>query len=122
MDERAEHPADCNACGTISEGTLRLEDLIPRFAATLKTLLESATADGAAESPRRARRRKLTEADVAEIEQRFDVPGYFDSEDAAEDLDWLQDQLNEYAPDGHWFGAHPGDAADFGFWPPELLE
>ena len=31
-------------------------------------------------------------------------------------LDDLFDALNECAPDGYYFGAHPGDDSDFGFW------
>jgi len=26
------------------------------------------------------------------------------------------DALNEYAPDGYYFGAIEGDGSDFGFW------
>ena len=41
---------------------------------------------------------------------------YWDSEDAAYMLEELFDILNSYAPDGYYFGAHPGDGSDFGYW------
>lgn len=38
-------------------------------------------------------------------------------EQAAFLSDALFDALNDVAPEGYYFGAHPDDGADFGFWP-----
>ena len=34
-------------------------------------------------------------------------------------LEDLFDTLNALAPEGYYFGAHPGDGSDFGFWEEE---
>ena len=44
-----------------------------------------------------------------------DVDGWH----VSEVLDELYQALNDEAPDGHYFGAHEGDGAEFGFWPTE---
>jgi len=75
--------------GTISHGTLRPEDLLRAFADELEYL----DADG-----------KYAEL-IAEARAGDDV--------VAE----LEDALNEFAPPYCYFGAHPSDGADFGFWP-----
>lgn len=43
--------------------------------------------------------------------------GWWNSKDAACLLESLLDILNDHAPDGWYFGAHPRDSSDFGFWP-----
>jgi hypothetical protein len=115
------HPDRCPYCGSISEGTLRPEDLIPAFAEALIVRLEEL------EQEQHVRNRSSGElrraiADLEEVELRMAAPGYYESEDPDEDLQWLEELLEHYAPPGHWFGAHPGDGAAFGFWPLDLLE
>lgn len=86
--------------GTISHGTLRAEDLIPRFLAALSEV-----------DPERA----------AEI--NADKP-------SDDDEEWMEfwinntlwDALNDCCPGGYYFGAHPGDGADFGVWPIDTSE
>jgi hypothetical protein len=82
--------------GSISHGTLRPCDLIPAFSDALRALrgsLPRATYDGI-----RALR------------------GDMDTDDAQDIVNELTDALQEYAPPYFYFGAHPGDGADFGFW------
>lgn len=77
---------------TIIHGTLRCEDLYPTFRALLLLL-----------DPEKAQ-------------------GYSENLDSVEEYNWgaetlaLTDDLSAVAPDGYYFGAHPGDGADFGFW------
>ncbi len=91
--------------GTISHGTLRIQDLVPAF-------LDEA--------------RRLDAPHVPEIVK--DIPlsaivddrdPYWDTEDAFWQLEALFDSLSDVAPRGCYFGAHVGDGSDFGFWPGE---
>jgi hypothetical protein len=90
--------------GSISTGTMRCEDLVPAFIAELRS-----------QTPCKLEHRKL----CTEIEHAMDADGYFESEDASNDLESLIDALQEYSPVYFYFGAHPGDGADFGYWLPE---
>ncbi len=82
--------------GSVSHGTLRLEDLIPALKAEFAYYAGKAA----------LRRLGLGRPSAA----------YYSSETASEDLDILMDALNSIAPPHVYFGAHPGDGSDFGFW------
>lgn len=77
--------------GTVSHGTLRPEDLIPKFGEALRDL-----------SPRHWR---LFVRDQ--------------SDDMQENVVQLMDLLDLAAPEGYHFGTHEGDGSDFGFWKDE---
>ena len=87
---------------SVSINTMRREDLIPAFVATLWAI------DSTMENPLASRLRGI-EANMEQAE-------YYESEDSQYDLEWLFDILDMYAPDGYYFGAHPGDGSDYGFW------
>ncbi|CAG0985818.1 hypothetical protein PHYC_02017 [Phycisphaerales bacterium] len=81
--------------GSIISGTLRPEDLATAFADELESLDVS------------GRYRAL----VGES-RTLDA----DSDEGAEVLGDLEQGLNDLAPPYCYFGAHPGDGADFGYW------
>ena len=88
--------------GTVIHGTLRNEDLIPAFVNEILYLDEE----------------KKYKDLILEC-QKVD----YDSEDAEYlSNEVLIDVLNEFAPDGCYFGSHIGDGSDFGFWPIEDFE
>ena len=93
--------------GSIIHATHRPQDLIPAFLAKLQSL------DAAAY-------RKVRE-DYPEYNSSLkDDDPFWDSETAAYMIDTLFEYLNNYAPEGHYFGAHIGDRGDFGFWEYEV--
>jgi hypothetical protein len=88
--EEAKAMALAAGAGSLSTGTLRDEDI---FSAIRDFLPES-----------------LCEGwDATEEDEE---KGYILNEDAC---DWM----NSIAPPGMYFGSHPGDGADFGFWTSE---
>ena len=89
--------------GSISEGTMRPEDLIPEFLSELRYRM-------------RERRIKGHAALYREIDKRSDAEGYYETEEADWDLEALFDALGEYAGPYFYFGANEGDGADYGYW------
>ena len=82
----------------VSSGTLKSEDLIPKFLGVLKTYGKDKYDKYIKENP--------------EVEDWKNL----DEETMGWVVDELTDLLNEIAPDGCYFGASEGDGADFGFW------
>ena len=89
--------------GTVSEATLRAQDLIPKFLAVLK------------ECDRGAFHRLSADLPFHDY-HRYDESIWWESEDCSFLMSDLFAALDEVAPDGYWFGAHPDDGACYGFW------
>jgi hypothetical protein len=104
--------------GSISHSTMRAEDLIPRFCDTLDDIRDNYVyCDTGEEQTARHHHERINNL-LASIEQNRSEVGddYYTSDAALYDLDSLFDMLNEYAAPYFYFGAHPGDGADYGFW------
>lgn len=86
--------------GTIIAGTHRPEDIIPAFADALRAL-----------------------AVIPDDPPLLDLLARADAwtEDSDDDhlVAALFSALEQFSPPYGYFGAHPGDGADFGFWPDE---
>ena len=98
--------------GSISHGTLINEDLIESFIYELRQ-----------QRPLSRQHRKVirdvekTMKDAGRLERlHAEVLSWGDVADSSECVSELMDALDCYAPIGFYFGAHPGDGSDFGFW------
>ena len=83
---------------SVSHGTLRSIDLIPEFLGVLKQYAKD-----------------RYDAYVKANPEVLDLEG-MDDETLSWVVDELIDELNAVAPQGTYFGSHPGDGSDFGFW------
>jgi hypothetical protein len=105
--------------GSVSHGTMRAADLIP---AQFDTLLELDPIRGV--ELWASWRQELWEDWGVEIAPEPGAEGDWEgvvdaigSETPYFILEELGDALTELAPPGVYFGSHPGDGADVGFWP-----
>lgn len=114
------------APGSVSTATLLLDDLADAYASTLDDLREARTLPPSDFDGDRLREHV---AEVGEVDRLLgEVEGsraalgdaWAESEVAPEQVDALGDALDAWALPGFAFGAHPGDGADFGFWPSDL--
>lgn len=96
--------------GSISSGTMREEDLLQAFSEELDYQL-SRQPHSFKRAPYRALIREANKI-LAAIANGTDS-----RDDGSYDLAMeLYDALGEFAPPLAYFGAHPGDGADYGFW------
>ena len=97
--------------GSISGATMRIDDLINAFAGQLEALAD----DNEYEALIAEAADWLTQEDNGiRTDYHQDQGGYI--------LEELFDALDEAAPPYGYFGAHPGDGADYGFWLSECFE
>lgn len=88
---------------SVSWGTLKPDDLAQAFIHFLRSVRDEVDLHGL----------DLDEADEA-LAQALEAE---DWEYADHILwEWLGNTLDSIAPEGCYFGAHPGDGSDFGFW------
>lgn len=93
---------------SVSTGTLKTDDLLRAFSAELRRFPDPTRFDHV-----------LGEADFWAERYAQSLDDDVTQENAAYCLDELVDTLSQLAPTGCYFGAHPGDGADFGYWQPE---
>lgn len=89
--------------GTISHGTLKLDDLAEAFLDELLRLVPEADT---------SREYGALVRDARAIGETIDA----DSDVASSIIDDLSEALSEQAPPYCYFGTHEGDGSDFGFW------
>jgi hypothetical protein len=92
---------------SVIHGTLRNQDLIPAF---LEAVLQLDP-----DTPMALINTMMPE-ELREVPQDNDDHEWWYTETAYWVLEHLDNKLNDYAPDGYYFGAHEGDGSDFGFW------
>lgn len=110
--------------GSVSHGTMRPEDLIPAFVACLDDLHKAMSLDVRPGEEMDCVQAVSAKDDwLGALERRMEADGYYESKEADWDLEELFEHLNTFAPPYCYFGSHPGDGADYGFWPSlEALE
>lgn len=104
--------------GSVSHGTLRSEDLLSAFISTLKGL-QLANGQFLSRPENFGTRDRLANL-IGEAQDVFGDDGETipeeNQETASELVNEFCDTLNEFSPPFCYFGTHPGDGSDFGFW------
>ena len=103
--------ADLNC--TLIHGTHRACDLIPAFLEVIENTPEYTQIMQTNDSNLQV----IFDPSANERDERWESDDmcYFLNEE-------LFDILDSYAPEGYYFGAHPGDGSDFGYWESSVLD
>lgn len=96
-------------CLVVSEGTLRTYDLVTAMLPYVRKVAP-------AEYQQLFFTCGMTPEYVTALEDGESHP-YWDSEASDELQNNLHELLSDAAPEGFYFGSHPGDGAAIGFWP-----
>lgn len=103
--------------GSISHGTMRPEDLIPTFADTVLRLIREHKEQILAHTLGVSIVNLEAMTEIAkDVQKRYEAPGYYDTDVVQDDMEGLMGILDVLAPPDHYFGTHPGDGSDYGFW------
>lgn len=106
-DSKTLNPIHADLDSSVSHGTLRPQDLLWTFLDILKDTPEYA---------------QLTCSNVIPSHAKEDEDAGWWEEEASYIMESLIETLNSYAPEGYYFGTHPGDGSDYGFWKTEEYE
>ena len=99
---------------SLIHSTMRNCDLVPAFIGALRDTVEHEQMMNTINGD--AKLHVITDTNATDSDPRWN------SEDISFLLEEIFDVLNAYAPDGYYFGAHPGNGSDYGYWPASLLD
>ena len=120
--------SDIDSLGACSNGTLRSVDLLPRFvnylSGAVETIDERVNLLTAPMAPYKVSffsdcRSLISHAGDFHQKHSDEFGTDYPDELQGEAQDLIQDcieYLNLLAPENYYFGSHPGDGADFGYW------
>lgn len=107
IHEQSNQTIYANLDETVIRATLRPQDLIPTFLEVIRDTPEYAQITMGLYGDLKV----ITDAGADDYDERWESEdvSYFLNEE-------LWDVLNDYAPDGYYFGSIEGDGSDFGYW------
>lgn len=105
--------------GTVSQATMRVQDVLPAIMGVLAEY-HPAAFNRIQYDIAFGEDRRFTQVQASIVYSAIcgnDEHSFWDSEFASVILnDDCWDAMQDIAPEGFYFGAHPGDGADYGFW------